>query len=242
MENPYTAPRRVARVGWPVAVSFGCQLLLGLLLAVPVGAQDLTNVGVTLTVQPGATLYVGAGGLTNQAGGTLTNQGTLRVDGPLANPGTLDLSTGALEVRGNFVNSGTLTPGTSPVTFSGTADQLLTPGGATLYQVLVAKPSASTLNLAGELSVSNNLTLTTGLLNTAAFQVSLGSVATISESDASYVTGKVAATRSVTTTAEPFGGLGLTLTPAASSPAPGSTAVLRTTGTALAGAGISTSI
>ena len=88
---------------------------LGLLLAVPAGAQDLTNAGATITVQPGATLYVGTGGLTNQAGSTLTNGGSLRVDGPLANPGTLNLDAGALEVKGDFANSGTIVPGTSPV-------------------------------------------------------------------------------------------------------------------------------
>ena len=132
------------------------------------GAQDLTNAGSTITVEAGATLYVGTGGLNNQAGGTLTNAGTLRVDGPLLNPGTLDLSTGALEMRGDLINSGTLTPGTSPVTFSGAADQLLTPGGATLYQLLLNKPTAgaNTLRLAGDLTVSNQLGLTAGLVNT----------------------------------------------------------------------------
>ena len=142
--------------------------IAGLLLASSAGAQDLTNAGATITVQAGASLYVGTGGLTNQAGGTLTNAGTLRVDGPLANPGTLDLGTGALEVRGDFANSGTIVPGTSPVSFTGTANQLLTPGGATLYQVLVSKPTAgaNTLSLAGDLTVSNQLSLTNGLVNT----------------------------------------------------------------------------
>ena len=76
----------------------------GYLMAGQAEAQDLTNVGATITVQPGATLYVGTGGLSNQAAGTLTNAGTLRVDGPITNPGTLDLSTGTLEVRGDFTN------------------------------------------------------------------------------------------------------------------------------------------
>ena len=134
----------------------------------PALAQDLVNAGATITVQAGTILYVGPGGLSNQVGGTLTSAGTLRVDGPLANSGTLDLGTGTLEVHGNFANSGTLLPGTSPVTFSGPADQLLTPGGAALYQVLVNKPTAgaNTLRLAGDLTVSNALTLTNGLVNT----------------------------------------------------------------------------
>ena len=143
-------------------------LSTGLLLALPGAAQDLTNAGSSITIQPGATLYVGTGGLTNQAGGRLTNQGTLRVDGTLANPGTLDLGAGALEVKGDFANSGTILPGTSPVSFTGVADQLLTPGGAVLYQLLLNKPTAgaNTLRLAGDLSVSNALTLSNGLVNT----------------------------------------------------------------------------
>lgn len=137
-------------------------------LATPAVAQDLTNAGSTITVQPGTALYVGTGGLSNQAGSVLTNSGTLRVDGPLTNPGTLDLSTGTLEVRGDFTNTGTITPGTSLVTFSGPADQLLTPGGSMLYQLLLNKPTAgtNTLRLAGDLTVSNLLSLTNGLVNT----------------------------------------------------------------------------
>ena len=134
---------------------------------IPAKAQDFTNAGAAVTVQPGAVLYIGTGGFTNQSG-TLTNAGSVRVDGPLANPGTLDLGTGTLEVKGDFANTGTLMPGTRTVTFSGAADQVLTPGGATLYQVLVNKPTSgtNTLRLAGDLRVSNLLTLTNGFVNT----------------------------------------------------------------------------
>ena len=147
---------------------FAFLCLVATLPAFPAAAQNLTNAGTTLTVQPGATLFVGTGGLANQAGGTLANQGTVRVDGPLTNAGTLDLSAGALEARGDFANAGTLLPGTSPVSFTGAADQLLTPGGATLYQLLLNKPTAgaNTLRLAGDLTVANLLSLTSGLINT----------------------------------------------------------------------------
>ena len=193
----------------------------GLLLAAPAEAQDLTNAGVTLTVQAGATLYVGTGGLANQAGSTLTNQGTLRVDGPLANPGTLDLGAGALEVRGDFANSGTLLPGTSPVTFSGAADQLLTPGGATLYQLRLNKPTAgaNTLRLAGDLTVSNTLTLSNGLVNTkngATVNVlHLPNGATLSgEAVGRYVLGKLEITRNAVSGAAVDFGHGAVLDPA----------------------------
>ena len=185
----------------------------GLLFTVSAGAQELTNAGATITVQPGATLYVGTGGLSNQAGGTLTNQGTLRVDGPLTNPGTLDLSTGALEVRGDFANTGTLVPGTGLVTFSGASDQLLTPGGATLYQLLLNKPTAgaNTLRLAGDLTVSNALTLSNGLITTknggTVFTLRLPDGAALSgETPGRYVLGALQITRNaVSGTAVDFG-------------------------------------
>ncbi len=191
-----------------------------LLLGVPAAAQDLTSVGATILVQSGATLYVSSGGLTNQAGSTLTNAGTLRVDGPLVNPGTLDLSTGALEVRGDLANSGTLTPGTSPVTFSGTLNQLLTSGGATLYQVLVNKPTsgANTLSLAGGLTVSNQLILTNGLVNTQSgatlSTLHLPAGATLSgEASGRYVMGSLEITRNAVSGAAVDFGHGVVLDP-----------------------------
>jgi hypothetical protein len=165
-------------------------------------AQDLTNAGSVLHVQAGTTLYVGTGGLANPSG-TLTNAGILRTDGPLTNAGTLDLSTGTLEVRGDLANTGTLTPGTSPVTFSGAFDQLLTPGGATLYQVVVAKSvaGANTLRLAGDLTVSNLLTLTSGLVSTKApsgtvYLLNLPNGASVNgETSGRYVLGALRVTR-----------------------------------------------
>ncbi|MDQ2768947.1 MAG: hypothetical protein M3Y54_00400 [Bacteroidota bacterium] len=207
----------------------------GLLLAAPAGAQDLTNAGATLTVQAGATLFVGTGGLTNQAGSTLTNQGTLRVDGLLANPGTLDLGAGALEVSGDFANSGTLLPGTSPVSFTGAADQLLTPGGATLYRVLVNKPTtgANTLRLAGDLTVSNNLTLTNGLLNTkngaTVNTLRLPNGATLSgEATGRYVLGALEITRNAVSGAAVDFGHGAVLDPTSNNL--GTVAITRTAG------------
>lgn len=165
-------------------------------------AQDLTNVGASITVQPGTTIYIGTGGLANPSG-TLTNAGSLRVDGLLTNAGTLDLSTGTVEVRGDLTNTGTVVPGTSITTFSGPADQVLTPGGATLYQVVVNKPTvgANTLRLAGDLTVSNALNLSSGLVTTRAasgtvYTLRLPNGASLSgEASGRYVLGTLAITR-----------------------------------------------
>ena len=187
--------------------------------AFPTKAQDLINSGATITVQSGAVLYVGTGGLMNQSG-ILTNAGTVWMDGPLTNSGTLDLSTGTLEVKGDLTNSGTLLPGTGLVTFSGVADQLLTPGGATLYRLLLNKPTAgaNTLRLAGDLTVSNALTLTIGLVNTqngaTVNTLRLPNGATLSgEATGRYVFGALQITRNVVSGAPVDFGPGAVLDP-----------------------------
>ncbi|WP_051718831.1 hypothetical protein [Hymenobacter sp. IS2118] len=208
----------------------------GLLLSGSAAAQDLTNAGAAITVEAGATLFVGAGGFINQAGSSLTNTGTLRVDGALTNQagGTLNLSTGTVEVRGDFTNAGTLSPGTSPVSFTGTADQLLTSGGASLYQVLLNKTTAgaNTLHLAGDLTLTSNLTLTNGLLNTkngsTISTLRLPHGATLAgEATGRYVLGSLEITRNAVNSGLVDFGHGASLSPGS---ALGTVAITRTAG------------
>ena len=174
-----------------------------LLAPSPALAQDLTNAGSLVSVSPGGLLYIGSGGLTNLSGGTLTNQGTMRVDGPLRNAGTLDLSSGALEVRSDVNNTaGTVLPGTGVVSFTGAADQLLTAAGATLYQLRVDKATAgaNTVRLAGDVIVSNAVSLLNGLMHTGSgttlSTLRLPNGATLNgEAPGRYVLGNVAITR-----------------------------------------------
>jgi hypothetical protein len=92
-------------------------------------------------------------------------------------------------------------------------------------------------------AISTALTLTSGVLTTSTYQVQLGTAASISESETSYVSGNVAVTRTLTAgTSESFSGLGLTLLPTTGSKSPGSTVVTRTTGTTLSGNGTSQSV
>ncbi len=113
-------------------------------------AQDLTNTGTQLTVQPGVLLAV-PGALVNQAGATLTTGGTV-------------------QVGGDFTNAGTVVPASGTVVFTGTADQTLTPGGATLANVEVRNTGPAGANrvlLPADLIISQQLTLTGGMLRTA---------------------------------------------------------------------------
>lgn len=155
-------------------VSLG--LLALLLPALPGLAQTtLTNDGTTLTVEAGATLYV-AGTVQNNATSTLSNAGTVQLTGDLSNAGTLT------------------SPGT--LLFSGTSNQTLTPGTATVGTLVVANTGAvgsRTLALPADLTVGTALTLQSGLLRTApAATLTLPDGATLSgEATGQYVQGNL---------------------------------------------------
>ncbi|WBA41479.1 beta strand repeat-containing protein [Hymenobacter canadensis] len=170
--------------------------------------------------------------------------GTLTVkDLTIDASGSFTLSSGAtLQVNGNLTNNGTATFSGAVAFVGSAATQTLSNNGG-FTTVTVTKP-VGTVQLGRNLTINSALTLSSGTLTTTgAYQVNLGGSATLSESETSYVLGKVAVNRTlVPGTAQTFGGLGLTLTPAAGSVAPGATAVSRTTGTALTGTGTSVSI
>ncbi len=161
------------------------------------------------------------------------------------NPGgSLTSSTeNTLQVNGDFTNDGTATLTSGNVTFMGSAAVQTVSNGTSFGTVTVNKASG-TLQLARNMVINSALALTNGtLVTTGSYEVSLVPTATISESETSYVVGKATLTRALAAgAAESFNGLGLTLTPAAGSTAPGSTVVTRITGTALSGAGTSQSV
>jgi hypothetical protein len=193
------------------------------------------TVNTALTVQSGGTLLAncqsitGAGTFAVAAGGTL---GVCDANG-LATSG----SSGAIQTTGTR----SFSPDASYL-YNGTVPQNTGPGlPATVRDLTVGNTAGVTLT--NDLTTTAALTLTSGVLTTGPRSITLGSTGTLSEQEVSYVLGTVVATRSLAAgAAEPFAGLGLTLTPAAGSPAPGPTRVTRTTGTALSGAGTSQSI
>jgi hypothetical protein len=113
-------------------------------------AQTLTNDGATITVQSGTTLYV-SGGIQNKAGSTLANDGTV-------------------DLTGDFTNAASLS-GAGKLRFSGTTDQTLTsPAGTSLANLEVANTGSAGSNrllVPSNLTVSSQLTLTSGLVRTA---------------------------------------------------------------------------
>ena len=139
-------------------------------------------------------------------------------------------STATLQLYGDWTNEGSATlPGT--VAFVGSVAQ--TAGNTAFGQLLIDKPNGG-LTLSSDIGISQQLTLSRGLLRTAAARVVLAAAATIHESETSYVLGEVQAERvlDVAGRTEDFGGLGVELTPHGSI-LPDYTLVLRTTGSPL---------
>jgi uncharacterized delta-60 repeat protein len=162
----------------------------------------------------------------------------------VASGATLRTDAGAtLQLSGNLALDGEATFA-GPVQLLGATNQTLG-GQATLSfaTLTLAKPVGTVVQLQRDLPIATRLMLNGGTLATDSYRVALGSSATLSETNTSYVLGNVAATRTLAPgRTETFGGLGLSLTPALGSVAPGLTPVVRTTGTVLTGVGTSQSI
>ena len=141
---------------------------------------------------------------------TLTQQGSLGVAG------------GELALYGDYAGTGILTQTGGAVATRGTGAQSLR---ASTYQtLLVAGTGSKTI---GAATISQSLTLAGAILTTSSATLTLAPTATLTETDASYVLGRVQTTHPVGPTPDTFGGLGLTLAPVA---ALGATTVVRTTG------------
>ena len=197
---------------------------------VTVNSAVTVNDGGTLSSGvPGCYTIGGAGSFTLAAGGTLAICDAAGISSSGA--------TGTVQVTG----ARSFSPDAS-YRYNGTAAQATGTGLPGTVRALVLD-NAQGATLGANLTATTNLTLTSGVLATGGRTATLGSAATLTESASSYVTGTVQTTRDLSTAdaTETFGGLGLSLTPSGAT-LPGSTLVIRTTGTARTGAGASQSV
>ena len=164
--------------------------------------------------------------------------GVLSVGGALILNGNLSLGNragGDLHVAGNWTRTGVLTTNGRAVEFNGSSLQTLT--GVTTFDYLTLSNAAG-LSLNNKVYINTNLTINSGAgdITTNSDTVSLGSSATLTEPAGKFIVGKVTTTRTVSQSSNnTFGGIGVEINAAGA--APSSTAVTRTTGTALAGNG-----
>ncbi|OON71005.1 hypothetical protein B0919_03130 [Hymenobacter sp. CRA2] len=195
-------------------------------------AQTVLN---SFTVAPGQVMSIQSG--QTRVTGNLTIQGTLNhtggdivVNGDFTNAGAFAQTLGNLEVQGNMINNGVFSCTTGGVLLTGNGPQTVSGG---LYYNLEVR-GAGVKTLTDDLTLANNLVMNGGVLDTGPMnKIQLNADALLTETATSYVLGRVMARRTPRAgSAEIFGNLGLTMTPAAGSLLPGVTTVARTTGTA----------
>ncbi|MBC8084391.1 MAG: hypothetical protein H7Z21_14405 [Hymenobacter sp.] len=198
-------------------------------------ATSLTD----FTVVSGQIMNVEAGGLLNVTGvlrndGLLKNAGDVLVLGNFlnSNSGTYNQTGGTLEIKGDMNNQGgTFTSVGGFVKLTGNGPQLVSGG---VYFNLEIN-GAGTKTITADADIINQLKLTNGILTTGTRTLELLEQASVTETDGSYVLGRLLASRDVQAAAsQSFGGLGLELTPNGGSVLPGITDVLRVTGIAQA--------
>jgi len=201
---------------------------------IPNGAVNYPELTTTATAEVN-TLII------NNGASYYQSAGELHVYGNLNNSGFIDLAP-IDGVTGNYVGATLVIQGPGSHLINGLSDVLN----------LTINASGGTATLSTNLNVYNALTMSDGVLNTGSSTISLRDVAgssfstaTLTETESSYVLGRVSVVRDLSTPglSDDFNGLGLTLTPSlASLDLPGITQVTRTTGSAVLGANNNQSI
>lgn len=118
-------------------------------------------------------LSLSGGSVTKTLSGEITVNGNLSIGSSV----TLDVDAAqhyGLTVKGNFVNSGTFQARNGTVTFNGSASQQVTSNGSSFYN-LVIDNSSTGVTLNDNLTVSNLLTLTDGVVTTGTNRVIISS-------------------------------------------------------------------
>jgi hypothetical protein len=192
--------------------------------------------GQLMVVESGLTVVLGNlsnAGILNHTGGDILIQGNF------TNTGTFAQTLGDIEIKGDMLNSGQFTCSTGKVKLTGNGPQQVS--GGLYFNLEVNGPGTKTLS--DDIDIYNGVQMLSGILATGPYRLKLNPLANLTETDASYVLGRVEVRRTpVAGTTEDFGGVGLLLTPALGSVLPGATLVSRVTGVAPMGVGSSQGI
>lgn len=179
-------------------------------------AQIFYNHGDTVSINSGTLLYLG-GDMDNQNNGLnypyLFNEGTLELNGDFSSSAEmLYTGVGSVTLGGSYYSSGPLT----------------------LYNMNIT--GGSTAVLSGNITISNSLNLSSGILQTNTDTITLDSAATLSETSTSYVLGNIRTQKYLGAgSSHAFGNIGLGINTNAT--APGNISVVRNTGTAITASG-----
>ena len=126
-------------------------------------SQVISNTGAIANIAAGTVVNGGSIGNTI---GTITNAGTITLTSDITNSATIN-GNGNYNVGGNWVNNGTFTPGTSLVTFDGSASQSITGTSPTTFNDLTVNSPGQilTLGTGNNVTVSGAYTQPSGTVN-----------------------------------------------------------------------------
>lgn len=134
--------------------------------------------GDTVTISSGhnVTLNVNTPAIgTLTVNGTLTNSGsntmTLAGDMEIVSGGAYSGGSGAVSIAGNLNNAGTFTSGSATWTFDGSTAQSISGAGVVFNKLTLNNSGGLTLN--SNVSVTTLLTLTSGILNTGVYKLTV---------------------------------------------------------------------
>ena len=185
--------------------------------------------GQLMVVESGLTVVLGDlanAGVLNHTGGDIL------INGNFTSTGTFAQTLGDLEVKGNMLNTGQFTCSTGKVKLTGAGNQ--TVSGGFYFNLEVNGGGVKTFT--DDAEVYNGVQMLSGILATGPYRLRIDPLANLTETDASYVLGRVEVRRlPAEGLPEDFGGVGLTMLPAVASVLPGLTQVTRITGTAPVG-------
>ena len=88
--------------------------------------------------------------------------------------GIFDCNNNNLTIKGNWLNNADFTEGTGTVSFTGTSDQSISNSDGELFYDLVVNKFSGSLILENDVTVSNALTLTSGIIETGSRVITLG--------------------------------------------------------------------
>ncbi len=188
--------------GKDFTIKTGASLILSGSSVLPTNMDDFFNSGSI--VQYTGTNNIGAGdqdfhNLALSGSGTKTLSAAITCNGNITiSAGTLDAhatNNYSITVKGNWVNSGgTFQARSGAVTFSGSSNQQITSNGNSFYNVTIAN-TATQVSLNDNLTVTNLLTLTDGVITTSAsYRVIVSSTSSTSiggYSSGSFVNGNL---------------------------------------------------
>jgi fibronectin-binding autotransporter adhesin len=131
----------------------------------------------------------------SNAGTYNTGNGTLNISGSWTNTGTLNMNAGTMNLTGDWTNSGTFTSSTGTVNFVGGSSAAQAINGTTTpdnFYRLNVNMSGNQLNLSKNITISNQLGLTSRNIVTGTYAVTLALNATYTGgSSASFISGSL---------------------------------------------------